>query len=94
MAFDFAAGQTIGTIVRLDDQEFELVGERGCVRRDGSPGIVFTWLSTCPVCESHFEQTTGRSFGSFLRRCDEHRKAGKPVKGKRGRKVRVEVLEP
>lgn len=91
---DFRASPAIGTILRLDDQEYELAVTRPHVRKDGTPTKVLIWETSCPVCGAAFEVGTGLKSNSVTRRCEPCRKTGKPVKGKRGRKVRVEVIEP
>jgi hypothetical protein len=83
----------VGTVVILDRQEYELAGTRPHQKADGSIVNLLVWETTCPVCKGSFETLTARNLGPTIRRCQEHRKAGKPVKGRRGRRLKVAVLE-
>lgn len=84
----------LGTIVMLDDQAYELVAAEDHRRKDGSPTTLLRWSTHCPVCGDHFEVMSGLSCKTFNRRCEAHRTAGKPIRGKRSRKIKVEVIEP
>lgn len=94
MMIAFDKPPSIGTVIRFDAQEFELVSERDHVRKDGLPSKVLTWISACPTCGDQFEQTSGLASNGWTRRCATCRRAGKPVKGKRGRKIKIEIVEP
>ena len=89
---DFDRPPTLGTVLMLDDQPYELIEAEEHRRKDGSPTTLLTWLTTCPTCEQPFEVKSGLVCKAMNRRCDEHRKTGKPVKGRRSRSVRVRVL--
>ena len=80
----------IGDAVFLDEQEYRLVREEAYRRQDGQESTVLVWTTDCPGCGAAFEVKTARSFStSPVRRCANCRKPGKPVKGKRGRRVVV-----
>lgn len=91
---DFAAPPPVGTVLKLGDQVYELRDCKPYVRLDGERTTLLVWESCCPTCGDGFEAVTGLKARSVNRRCAGCHKAGKPVKGKRGRKVRVEVLAP
>jgi hypothetical protein len=84
----------VGTVVILDRQKYKLVGSRPYTRADDSRTLLLVWETKCATCKTEFEVLSPRHAGPSTRRCAEHRKAGKPVKGKRGRRVSVEVVEP
>jgi hypothetical protein len=91
----FADEPPLGVIVRLDDQIFELVAAEPYTRKtDGAASWLITWESACPKCGEPFRCTSGRVVTTMTRRCGLHRMGSKPVKGKRGRKVRVQVTFP
>ena len=94
MLIDLSSGHLIGTVVRLDDQEFELVGETAHTRLDGSKTTLLIWRAECPSCGDPFELTSPVKTSGLSRRCAKCAKPGKPVKGKRGRRVAIEVVEP
>lgn len=84
-----------GTVLRLDEQVYELRGAVPHLRKDGAPTELLVWETKCPACGAAFEVRTSRCrTGLPNRRCERCRKVGKPVKGKRGRRVKVEVLAP
>lgn len=83
-----------GTVIRLDRQEYELRGSRPHTRKDGQTTTLLEWETHCPVCHQPFTVLTGATAASFNRRCQAHRRIGKPVHGKRGRKVRVAIDHP
>jgi hypothetical protein len=91
-AVDFETAPAVGTVLRLDDQEYELVAVEPYRRKDGSPSNLLHWRSDCPVCGSPFDAASGLRCAGIARRCAAHRDARKPVKGKRGRKVVVTVV--
>ena len=91
---DFASPPLLGTVLKLDDQAYELRALRPHQRLDGTSTQLLVWETNCPSCGAGFEQATGLKASGINRRCPECRKAGKPVKGRRGRKVKLEVLQP
>ena len=88
---NFALPPTIGTVLLLDEQEYELAAIEPHTRRDGLPTVILHWRSTCPACGQEFTVTSGLRSTGIARRCLEHRMAARPVHGKRGRKVQVQV---
>ena len=83
----------IGAVLTLDQQQFELAKIEPYWRTDGALSAILHWRTECPQCGCEFTHKTGRGTAQFNRRCEEHRKAAKPVKGRRGRKVKV-AIEP
>ena len=69
----FSGPPPIGSIISIKEREFELVDVQPHVRRDGGNSNVLTWIASCLDCGCDFEQTTGRSFSTFRRRCEECR---------------------
>jgi len=88
---DFASPPAVGTVLKLDDQRYELTAVEPYTRGDGSASSLLTWRSSCPICGSPFDVNSGLKAGGIARRCAEHRNAAKPVAGKRGRSVRVTI---
>ena len=66
----FSDAPPIGTIIAIKGREFEVSDVREHTRRDGEPTNVISWLASCIDCGCDFQQTTGRSFTTFKRRCD------------------------
>lgn len=91
---NFPTNPAIGTVLMLDDQPFELVGIEPHTRRDGLITQLLVWNSTCAECGEPIACRTPGMTSWLSRRCGECRKPGKPVKGKRGRKVTITVIEP
>lgn len=89
--FCFSAEPRAGTILRLDDQVYELRATEPHVRKDGGHTSLLVWEAVCPSCGGDFLVRTGLTAHSVNRRCSSCRKPHKPVKGKRGRKLKVEV---
>ena len=96
----FASEPPLGTRILLDEQVYELVDSEPYTRKsDGKPSRLLIWETCCPTqgCETTFRVTTGCSVTTLNRRCEGHRFTAlrsKPVKGRRGRKVRVRVELP
>ena len=88
---DFVFAPDAGTVVLLDDQQYELREARPASRNDGSHTVLLDWESICPVCGEAFVVTTGLKAKSLNRRCTACKNPNKPVKGKRGRKIKVVV---
>lgn len=81
---DFSKPPTIGTVISLDDQSYELIGAEPHTRKDGSPTHLLTWTSDCPRCGNPFLLKTGLVAKSLNRRCEPCRaRAHRPVSGKR-----------
>ena len=87
---EFIAPPALGSVVLLDDQEYELIEVQPYGRIDGTASNLLVWSATCPTCKSAFEAKTGLRAKAFNRRCSKCAKTGKPVKGRRGRKVKVQ----
>jgi len=90
----FAAEPPLGTRILLDEQVYELVAVEPYTRKsDGKPSRLLVWETSCPAagCGETFRPKSGLTVTSLARRCDAHREVSRPVKGKRGRKVRVRV---
>lgn len=94
MIFSFDEEPPISTIVWLDDQPFELGEVVDYTRADGSQSRLLRWNAACAQCGDHFEQFSPMISTGLSRRCVQHRKPGKPVKGKRGRRLKVRIEVP
>jgi hypothetical protein len=94
MIFSFDAEPPCGTLVVLDDQAFELVDAVPYTKADGSGVRLLKWMSPCAQCGEPFEQLSPFATSSLVRRCPMHRRPGKPAKGKRGRRLKVEIFMP
>ncbi len=96
----FATEPPLGTRLLLDEQAYELVATEPYTRKtDGKPTRLLLWETCCATdgCDVSFRATTGMAVSSLNRRCEGHRFTAvraKPVKGRRGRKVRVRVELP
>lgn len=87
----FEKPPAIGTTVSLDGQVYEYRGTIPHTKLDGSGTILLAWETLCPSCgRAVVIRSTLKSHG-FTRRCSDCAKAGKPVKGKRGRKIVVVI---
>jgi hypothetical protein len=93
MDFEFQALPAIGTVIMLDDQEYELADVEPYRRKDGRKTQLLVWSTSCPVCGASFQIKTALKSNGVNRRCAECRTPGKPVKGKRGRKIKLAVME-
>ena len=91
---EFATAPPIGTIVRLDDQAYELRGTKPHTRQDGSASMLLDWETQCPKCGAPFELTTGLKAQHLRRLCGACKDGAKLVKGRRGRKVKVSIELP
>lgn len=92
---DFRSVPDLGTIIRLDEQEYELREAEPTRRQDGSPTTLLHWSTVCPDCRAEFEVITGLVSSALPRRCRICRvKRTRPIKGRRGRKVKVVVVSP
>ena len=88
---EFICPPSIGMVISLDDQDYELVEVQPYDRIDGTATNLLVWSAACADCESEFTVKSGLTFKAPNRRCEKCKKAGRPVKGRRGRKVKVEV---
>lgn len=80
----------IGDAVFLDQQEYRLTAVKPVAKKDGSTTEVLFWGTDCPSCGAAFEASTPRAAStSPTRRCPPCRRPGKPIVGKRGRRVVV-----
>lgn len=87
----FDATPNLGTMLVIDGQEYELREVRPHTRQDGGETQLLVWEAHCAACGAEFETTTAIKSKSINRRCSGCAQAGKPVKGRRGRKVVVAV---
>lgn len=94
MIFSFLSPPPHGTVVMLDEQAYELSAIEPYTRKDGAASSLLRWDTACPVCGVGFSVTTGLSARELTRRCLDHRKPSKPVKGKRSRRLNVQIIEP
>jgi hypothetical protein len=86
---------TPGLIVMLDDQSYELRGSKPHRKADGTMTELLVWETACATCGEGFEALTPvKLCNTLTRRCPNCRKPGKPVKGKRGRRLNVKVIHP
>lgn len=84
-----------GLVLMLDDQAYELREFRPHRKADGTMTELMVWETACASCGESFETLTPVKLSNTLtRRCSGCRKPGKPVKGKRGRKLSVQVIRP
>ena len=97
MIAQFVTEPPLGTRILLDDQSYDLVAAEPYTRKtDGKPSSLLTWESCCPQpgCGEPFREKSGLAVSSLRRRCEAHRAGMKPVKGRRGRKIKVRVELP
>lgn len=73
MHIQFAGPPPVGTVFILKGYEYEITAVAPHTRKDGGETNIVTWSGSCIECGVEFDQTTGRSFTSFKRRCDECR---------------------
>lgn len=90
----FQTVPAFGTVVDLDGQGYELVGLEPYTRTDGSKTQLMVWSAPCATCGDPFTVKSGMTFKAPNRRCDGCKRTGKPVKGRRGRKINVTVRMP
>ena len=88
MLFDFASPPNPGTTLHIDEQSYELIGSRPYVRKDGGQSILLDWETACPGCGTAFRISTSLKPVAIKRRCAACKQQGRPVKGKRGRKIK------
>lgn len=94
MLFEFRRSPLVATILKLDDQAYELRGSMPHTRKDGRVTQLLVWETSCPSCGAGFEAMTGLTAKDIVRRCSACRDSRKLVKGRRGRKLKVQIIEP
>lgn len=94
MIFAFVEPPPFGTLVMLDEQTYELADMEPYTRTNGTQSAILRWETACPACGASFNVKTGLSARELTRRCEDHRRMAKPVKGKRGRKLKVQIILP
>lgn len=72
------------SIVR-DGQQYRAISEKPYIRNDGNVATLVYWQTACPECGDVFVITSGKNnFPKHpRRRCDKHKRPGKPVNRKR-----------
>ena len=91
---DIPPDAAAGTLMRVDDQDYELVENEPYTRRsDGQGSRLLTWETRCPVagCGEGFRLQSGPRISGLRRRCNQHIGQLRPVKGRRGRKMKIKV---
>jgi hypothetical protein len=92
---DLPSPLELGLVLMLDDQAYELREIRPHRKADGTTTELLAWETACASCGETFEALSPVKLSNTLtRRCVNCRKPGKPVKGKRGRKLNVPVIRP
>ena len=94
MEIFFPATPAVGTRMQIDLQVYEMLAVEPYVRRDGAITELLRWESMCAKCGATFHTTSTRRISSITRRCAEHRRAGSPVSGRRGKSVNVTIVPP
>jgi hypothetical protein len=61
-----------GLVVVKNGQEYELVGVKPHLRRDGSETELLVWRSHCADCGAEFLCSTTKVFKAMNRRCPAH----------------------
>lgn len=84
----FYVEPTIGELIMLDGQRYELIGIEPYERKNGVQSHLLEWESHCADCGQRFTIKTGRSIKHLNRRCDLHKKSGVPVAKRRRKKRR------
>lgn len=88
---DFRSTPPIGTILRLDEQVYELEHVEPYARATGQSSSLLIWRTGCPRCGQSFTVTTGLRARAVNRRCEACRlRARAPVSG-RSRRAEVVV---
>lgn len=82
IGFIFPSPPEEGTTIFIRGQANVMIGFRDHIRSDGEDTHILTWRSDCTGCGHEFEQTTGKSFSSFRRRCKDCMDAGVQVRRK------------
>lgn len=76
---DFDEEPAIGSLIPFDGVTFSVVGYEDYVRRDGTPSMLIVWNSRCVDCGDEIEIRTGMKSRGITKRCEKHRKKGKPA---------------
>lgn len=92
MMLNFEKEPAVGTVVWLDEQAFELAGTQDHIRKDGTATTLLVWQSECADCGAAIKFMSPRKISGLKRRCADCAKPGRPVRGKRGRKIDVRVV--
>lgn len=84
--FAFDRLPLIGTILRLDRQDYRLVEIQPHIRQDGALTVLLRWKSECPNCSKAFEVTTPMRGQGLMRRCPPCRRVcrGRRIRRRRG----------
>jgi hypothetical protein len=71
-------------VKKLDGQEYRAVGEEPHTRQDGTATTLVRWQSRCAECGQLFDVLLAKTATRFNpnRRCQKHRKPGRPVNRK------------
>ncbi|CUU41682.1 hypothetical protein [Blastochloris viridis] len=91
----FNVAPSIGTVLLVEGQRYEVSALNPHQRRDGKPTTLITWRGYCADCGQPFEQTSALTAKGLNRRCPQHRSPGHPVTtGGRQRKRRFLAARP
>lgn len=94
MEIFFPTTPAVGTRMQIDLQVYELLAVEPYVRLDGAITELLRWEAMCAKCGATFHTTSTKKISSISRRCPEHRRAGSPASGRRGKKVTVTIVPP
>lgn len=94
MEIFYPSAPAVGTRMQIDLQTYELIAVEPYVRKDGAVTELLRWEAMCAKCGAPFHTTSTKRIHSIARRCEEHRRAGSPVSGRRGRKITVTIVPP
>lgn len=96
MRFQISGIPAVGIELMLDDQRYEAVQVAPHTRLDGGQSFLITWRAPCASCSQPFEQVTGSGGKVPFRNCGPCRSLAppKPVSGRWGKRVKVEVRRP
>jgi len=87
-AINFKIIPPTGTILKLQDQKYLMVGSRLYDKSDGTRVPLLIWETRCPECDVVFECQTRLKEAWPNRRCPKHRRPGLAVKKRRKRRSR------
>lgn len=76
---DFRKAPTLGTVLMVEGQRYELVEIEPYRRQDGQPTLLLHWRTHCPDCAMAFIVKTGLRQKAINRRCPKHHKPRVPV---------------
>lgn len=86
---DFVKPPKIGTVFLLEGQRYEVIDLLVHTRRDDAVTMLILWRGFCADCGTEFTFKTGLRAKSVNRRCDNHKRPGKPVSAKGRRRQRL-----